>query len=98
MNVTLIQATPNAIETIAQIASICYDSDPKNPMGLVVITAYSSISISPLRWKVSPALALISLFVTAIVASLSAVSGIVRRTASAMLLPKRSMPEDLQTT
>lgn len=35
MNVTLIQATPNAIETIAQIASICYDSDPKNPMGLV---------------------------------------------------------------
>lgn len=27
MNVTLIQATPNAIETIAQIASICYDSD-----------------------------------------------------------------------
>lgn len=35
MNVTLIQATPNAIETIAQIASICYDSDPKNPMALV---------------------------------------------------------------
>lgn len=35
MNVTLIQATPNAIETIAQIASICYDSGPKNPMGLV---------------------------------------------------------------
>ena len=35
MNVTLIQATPNAIETIAQIASICYDSDPKNPMKLV---------------------------------------------------------------
>lgn len=35
MNVTLIQTTPNAIETIAQIASICYDSDPKNPMGLV---------------------------------------------------------------
>lgn len=35
MNVTLIQATPNAIETIAQIASICYDSDLKNPMGLV---------------------------------------------------------------
>ena len=35
MNVTLIQATPNPVETIAQIASICYDSDPKNPMGLV---------------------------------------------------------------
>ena len=35
MNVTLIQATPNAIETIAQIASLCYDSDPKNPMALV---------------------------------------------------------------
>ena len=35
MNVTMIQATPNPIETIAQIASICYDSDPKNPMALV---------------------------------------------------------------
>lgn len=35
MNVTLIQATPNPIETIAQIASICYDSQPANPMGLV---------------------------------------------------------------
>jgi thymidylate synthase (FAD) len=35
MNVTLIQATPNPIETIAEIASICYDSHPKNPMGLV---------------------------------------------------------------
>ncbi len=35
MKVTLTQTTPNAIETIAQIASICYDSDPKNPMGLV---------------------------------------------------------------
>ena len=35
MKVTLIQATPNPIETIAQIASICYDSDPKNPMALV---------------------------------------------------------------
>ncbi len=35
MNVTLIQATPNPVETIAQIASICYDSDPKNTMGLV---------------------------------------------------------------
>ena len=35
MNVTLIQATPNPVETIAQIASICYDSDPKDPMKLV---------------------------------------------------------------
>ena len=35
MQVTLIQATPNPIETIAQIASICYDSDPKYPFGLV---------------------------------------------------------------
>lgn len=35
MKVTLIQATPNPIETIAQIASICYDSDPENPIGLV---------------------------------------------------------------
>ena len=35
MNVTLIQATPNPVETIAQIASICYDSNPKDPMKLV---------------------------------------------------------------
>lgn len=35
MKVTLIQQTDNPIETIASIASICYDSDPKNPMGLV---------------------------------------------------------------
>lgn len=35
MNVTLIQATPNPVETIARIASICYDSNPKNPMVLV---------------------------------------------------------------
>ena len=35
MNVTLIQQTPNPVETIAQIASICYDSDPKDPMKLV---------------------------------------------------------------
>lgn len=35
MNVTLMQATPNPIDTIAKIASICYDSDPKNPLGLV---------------------------------------------------------------
>ena len=35
MKITLVQATPNPIETIAQIASICYDSDPKDPMKLV---------------------------------------------------------------
>lgn len=35
MNVTLVQATPNAVETIAKIASVCYDSDPKNPLALV---------------------------------------------------------------
>ena len=35
MNVSLIQSTPNPIENIAQIASICYDSNPKNPMKLV---------------------------------------------------------------
>ena len=35
MNVSLIQSTPNPIETIAQIASICYDSNPKNPIKLV---------------------------------------------------------------
>lgn len=35
MQVTLIQQTPNPIETISNIASICYDSNPKNPLGLV---------------------------------------------------------------
>lgn len=35
MLVTLIQATPDPINTIAAIASICYDSDPKNPHELV---------------------------------------------------------------
>lgn len=35
MKVTLIQQTPNPIQTISKIASICYDSDPKNPLGLV---------------------------------------------------------------
>ena len=35
MNVELVQATANPIETIAEIASICYDSDPKNPLALV---------------------------------------------------------------
>lgn len=35
MQVTLIQQTPHPIETIAQIASICYDSNPNDPMKLV---------------------------------------------------------------
>lgn len=35
MKASLIQATPDAVNLIAQIASICYDSDPKNPIGLV---------------------------------------------------------------
>lgn len=35
MNVKLIQETPNPIETISQIASICYDSNPADPMKLV---------------------------------------------------------------
>ncbi len=35
MKVTLIQQTPNPVQTIANIASICYDSRPKNPMRLV---------------------------------------------------------------
>lgn len=35
MNVQLIQSTPNIVEFLASIASICYDSSPKNPMGLV---------------------------------------------------------------
>lgn len=35
MKVSLIQATPKPIETIAEIASICYDSDPKDPLKLV---------------------------------------------------------------
>ena len=35
MKVTLVQATPDPVETIAKIASICYDSDPKDPMALV---------------------------------------------------------------
>lgn len=35
MYVTLIQQTPKPIETITKIASICYDSDPKDPMKLV---------------------------------------------------------------
>ena len=35
MRVELVQATAKPIETIAKIASICYDSNPKNPLGLV---------------------------------------------------------------
>lgn len=35
MKVTLIQQTPNPIETISMIASMCYDSNPANPMALV---------------------------------------------------------------
>ena len=35
MYVELIQATPDPIKTIAEIASICYDSNPKNPLKLV---------------------------------------------------------------
>ena len=35
MNVTLIQSTPNPVELISKIASICYDSNPTNPMALV---------------------------------------------------------------
>lgn len=35
MQVTLIQQTPNPIQTISDIASICYDSNPVNPLGLV---------------------------------------------------------------
>ena len=35
MKVTLIQSTNHPIETISNIASICYDSDPKDPLKLV---------------------------------------------------------------
>lgn len=35
MNVSLIQETDKPIETIAKIASICYDSNPKDPIKLV---------------------------------------------------------------
>ena len=35
MNVTLVQSTEQPIETISKIASICYDSDPADPMKLV---------------------------------------------------------------
>lgn len=35
MKVTLKQATPSPIEMIAEIASICYDSDPTNPEAMV---------------------------------------------------------------
>ena len=35
MNVSLIQQTPDPVATIAKIASICYDSNPADPMKLV---------------------------------------------------------------
>ena len=35
MNVTLVQQTNNPIESISTIASICYDSDPADPLKLV---------------------------------------------------------------
>lgn len=35
MDVKLIQETPNVIYTISDIASICYDSTPKDPLKLV---------------------------------------------------------------
>ena len=35
MKVTLIQQTPDPVETISKIASICYNSNPKDPMKLV---------------------------------------------------------------
>ena len=35
MKVSLVSATLSPIDTIAKIASICYDSDPKNALGLV---------------------------------------------------------------
>lgn len=35
MNVTLIQQTPKPTKTISEIASICYDSNPDDPMKLV---------------------------------------------------------------
>ena len=35
MNVKLVQSTKNPIETISSIASICYDSNPKDPLKLV---------------------------------------------------------------
>lgn len=35
MLVELVQSTPRPIETVSEIASICYDSTPKNPLKLV---------------------------------------------------------------
>ena len=35
MKVSLLQSPKNPIETISKIASICYDSDPKDPIKLV---------------------------------------------------------------
>ena len=39
MQVTLIQETLNPISTISQIASICYDSTPSDPMKYVLPNA-----------------------------------------------------------
>ena len=35
MEVKLVQSTPNIVEFLATAASICYNSSPKNPLGLV---------------------------------------------------------------
>lgn len=35
MKVDLVQHTPDLIPFLAKIASICYNSDPKNQMGLI---------------------------------------------------------------
>ena len=35
MVVKLIQQTPNAVDVIATVAAVCYDSDPKDPIKLV---------------------------------------------------------------
>ena len=35
MKISLVQATPDPVEFIAKIASVCYDSDPQDPMKLV---------------------------------------------------------------
>lgn len=35
MKVSVFYSTPSPIETISEIASICYDSDPKDPLKLV---------------------------------------------------------------
>ena len=35
MKASVFYSTPSPIETISEIASICYDSDPKDPLKLV---------------------------------------------------------------